>query len=90
MSRSSSGNKYCVVFTDYLTKWSEAFAMRNMRADTIAKIFIDEVVSRHSAPSRLLSDQGANFRSELIKKYIGFKKKLGLKLGLKFLISLYY
>lgn len=67
LTRTSSGNKYCVVFTDYLTKWVEAFPLRNMTAETIAKVFINEVVCRHSAPRVLLSDQGANFRSELVK-----------------------
>ena len=36
-----------------------------MTDDAIAKIFVSEVVARHSAPKKLLSDKGANFRSEL-------------------------
>jgi hypothetical protein len=42
--------------------------MRNMRADTIAKIFVKEIISRHSAPRELLSDQGKNFLSNLVKE----------------------
>lgn len=61
LSRTNNNNKYVLVFTDYLTKWVEAFAIRDMKAETIAKIFINEIVSRHSAPSKLLSDQGKNF-----------------------------
>ena len=67
LSRTSSGNKYVLVFTDYLTKWVEAFPLKNMTAETIAKIFINEFVTRHSAPSKLLSDQGQNFRAHLVR-----------------------
>ena len=67
LTRTNSGNKYVVVFSDYLTKWAEAFPIRDMSAETIAKIFINKIVTRHSAPSELLSDQGANFMSNLIK-----------------------
>ena len=61
-------NKYLLVFTDYLTKWPEAFAIKDAKAETIARVLVDEVISRHSAPRKLLSDQGTNFHSELVKK----------------------
>ena len=68
LSSTDSGNKYAVVFIDYLTKWVEAFPLKNMTAESIAKVFINEIVTRHSAPKELLSDQGANFMSKLIKE----------------------
>jgi hypothetical protein len=74
LSRTSSGNKYVVVFSDYLTKWVEAFAMKDMKAETIAKIFINEIICRHSLPSKLLSDQGRNFLSNLIKSICEYFK----------------
>ena len=64
----SQGNKYIVVFTDYLTRWPEAFPIKKIDAKTIAKIFVNEIISRHSAPSVLLSDQGAQFMSSLVKE----------------------
>lgn len=70
LSMTSNGNKYCLVFTDYLTKWVEAFLMRNVMAETVANILLNEILTRHSAPTRLVSDQGANFmnfRSRLVK-----------------------
>ena len=60
------GNQYAVVFIDYLTKWVEAFAVPNQRADTIAKCLVEGVICRHGAPEQLLSDRGANFMSELV------------------------
>ncbi|CAF1114090.1 unnamed protein product [Brachionus calyciflorus] len=74
LTRTNSGNKYVVVFTDYLTKWVEAFPLRDQNAESIAKIFINEIISRHSAPSKLLSDQGRNFLSNLIKSICQYFK----------------
>ena len=72
-----NGNKYILVFTDYLTRWPEAFAIKNRDAKTIAKVFINEIVSRHSAPKILLSDQAKEFMSKLIEEisnYLTTKK----------------
>ena len=48
------GNKYVVVFLDYLTKWVEAFPVQNQTAETIARLLVEEVISRHGAPQKLL------------------------------------
>jgi hypothetical protein len=48
--------------------------MKDMKADTIARIFVNEIISRHGAPSRLLSDQGKNFLSNLVKGVCVFFK----------------
>ena len=56
--KSVRGNQYVVVFLDYLTKWPEAFATQDQSALTIAKLFVEEIVSRHGIPPQLLSDRG--------------------------------
>ncbi|CAC5393047.1 unnamed protein product [Mytilus coruscus] len=53
---------------DYLTKWTEAVAVRNADAVTTSKLFVEEIVCRHSAPRTLLSDRGQNFMSNLLKE----------------------
>ena len=71
------GNRYVVVFMDYLTKWPEAFAVPDQKAETIAKLLLEEIVCRHGIPEELLSDRGANFLSTLIQevcKLLGVKK----------------
>ena len=70
------GNRYVVCFVDYLTKWAEAFPIADQRADTIARIFVEQIVCRHGVPEQLLSDRGTNFLSELIK---GVCDVLGVK-----------
>ena len=59
--KSYSGNQYAVVFTDYLTKWPEVFAMKDQTALTIAQLFVEEIICRHGVPCQLLSNRGAVF-----------------------------
>ena len=64
----NNGNRYIVVFIDYLTKWPEAFAVPDITAKTIARLLFDEIICRHSAPKVLLSDRGTNFLSNIVKE----------------------
>ena len=71
------GNRYAIVFMDYLTKWPEVFAAPNQTAETIAQLLIEKIVCRHGVPAKLLSDRGANFLSELLEeiyRLLGTKK----------------
>lgn len=71
------GNKYVVVFIDYFTKWPEAFAVPDQKMETIAKLFVEQIVCRHGIPEELLSDRGANFLSALVEdicKLLGVRK----------------
>jgi hypothetical protein len=45
-----------------------------MKADTVAEILINEIICRHGAPKQLLSDQGANFMSNLMKQVCEYFK----------------
>jgi hypothetical protein len=38
LPRTSEGNRYAVVFVDYLTKWPEVFAVPSHTAETIARL----------------------------------------------------
>jgi transposase InsO family protein len=61
-----AGNKYIIVFTDYLTKFCMTSPLRDVTAESTARVFLSEVILRHGAPVELLSDQGKNFTSKLI------------------------
>ena len=72
-----NGNKYVLVFMDYLTKWAEACAMPDQKTDTIARLLVEHVICRHGIPEELLSDRGTNFLSDLILsicEILGVKK----------------
>ena len=71
-----NGNQYVIVFSEY-NQW-KCFAIPNQRAETIAHLFVEQVICRYGVPSRLLSDQGSNFLSNLMKQVcqlMGVKKK---------------
>ena len=63
---SSKGSRYIVVFSDYLTRWVEAFPVPSVGATIIARLLIDEIISRHRAPRVLLSDRGTNLLSKVV------------------------
>ena len=75
--KSREGNQYAVVFMDYLTKWPETFAVPDQSATTIARLLVEQVLSRHGVPAEILSDRGRAFLSGLMKEVetlLGFHK----------------
>ena len=71
------GNQYAIVFMDYLTKWLEVFPAFDQPSVTVAKLLVEEIVSRHGVPSDILSDRGKAFLSGLMKEVellLGFHK----------------
>ena len=70
LSMTARGNQYILVMSDHFTKWVEAVPMPNQRAEMVAKAFVDEVVTRHGVPTKLLTDQGRNFEVDLMKQVL--------------------
>jgi transposase InsO family protein len=64
---SSNGMKYILVVGDYFSKFTEAFALPDQESKTVAKVFVNEFVSRYGVPRILHTDQGRNFESRLFK-----------------------
>ena len=61
-----SGNQYLVVFLNYLTKWVEVYPIPDQQAETITRLLVENIVSRHGVLEELLSYRGVNFLSDLI------------------------
>ena len=66
LPKTARGNKYAIVFVDYLTKWPEVFAAPDQMALTISKLFVEEIISHHGVRNQLLSDRGPAFLSRLL------------------------
>jgi len=62
------GNRYILVFSDYYTRWPEAFALPSTEAPRIAQVLVEEILARHGAPRALLSDRGPNFLASIVKE----------------------
>ena len=62
------GNKYILTFTEYSSRYVEAFPLQNTQAVTIARILVNEICFRYSPPQKLLGDLGSNFISEIVKE----------------------
>ncbi|MCP4240224.1 MAG: DDE-type integrase/transposase/recombinase [bacterium] len=66
MTETASGNRYLLVFTEYFTRYADAWPLRETRAETLARTFVDEVISRYGLPCRLLTDNGSNFTAKFM------------------------
>ena len=68
LPKSRSGKRYILIICDYATRYPEAIALRS----TDAKYFAEELVtvfSRVGVPREILTDQGSNFTSQLLKEF---------------------
>ena len=65
---SRNRNKYVLSIVDQFTRWVELFPIKNMEAITIAKVFVNEFVSRYGLSRQILTDQGRQFESMLFKE----------------------
>ena len=71
------GNKYVVVFQDLFTKWPIVYPTSNQKAETIARLLVEQIVPFFGVPEALLSDRGTNLLSHLMKdicRLLGIKK----------------
>ena len=65
--RSKTGNKFILVMCDYSTKYPEAVPLKNIEAETIAEE-LGKFFSQMGVPTEILTDQGSNFTSQLLKE----------------------
>ena len=63
---SDGGNRYALVFQDYLTKWPEVYPVTDRKAPTVARCLAD-LVWRHGVPSRIIHDRASEFLSDVLQ-----------------------
>jgi hypothetical protein len=52
------GNKYLLKFIDHFSKYVEAYPIPDQTAETCARIYATQIVTRHGTGSTLITDQG--------------------------------
>ena len=67
LPRSSTGKRYILVICDYATRYPEAIALRTTDAPAIAEELV-KFFARMGVPDEILTDQGTNFTSQLLKE----------------------
>jgi IS30 family transposase len=61
----TTGHKYILTFADELSKYTIAVLISQQDPETIAGVFVEEIVFKFGIPQVILTDQGSNFLSEL-------------------------
>ena len=61
------GNRYVVVFQDFLSKWPFVFPTPDQKAVRIAKLLAEEVVPVIGVLEALLSDRGTNLLAHVMQ-----------------------
>ena len=61
------GYRYILVISDYFSKWTEAFPIKDKCADTVADVLVNKIILRFGIPLVIHSDQGREFENGLMK-----------------------
>jgi len=61
------GNKYLLTFNDHFTKYVEAYPLNDQTAESCARIYATQIVTRHGSGSKLITDQGRAFMSSFFQ-----------------------
>lgn len=77
LPRTRKGNAYIIVFMDYFTRFAIVCPLRTQTAAEVARTLVNAVILQRGAPTRLLSDRGSAFLSDLMRallQALGTKK----------------
>ena len=65
---SVDGNRYVLVVTDSFSRFVEAYATRDLSAQSVAETLVYKFFCIYGTPYQLHSDQGSSFEAELFKQ----------------------
>lgn len=68
VTMSASGNQYILSVIDDLTRFVDFVAVPDQTANTIARALYEHVLCRYTLPKVIISDNGTNFLSEILKE----------------------
>lgn len=67
---SKNGNRYLLVAVDYLTRWPVVAAVPNINEQITAAFLFNCIVKDFGVPSYILTDRGANFKSDYVHTFL--------------------
>lgn len=73
----SDGHRYCVTVIDRATRWPEAYPLREITAEEVAKVVYEGWITRFGCPSTMTTDQGRQFESRVfahLSQLLGIEK----------------
>ena len=62
--------KHILTIIDHLTGWPEAFPIPDKSSDTIVSTFINQYLPVHMCPRYILSDNGMEFKNQLMDQVL--------------------
>lgn len=70
LPRSKHGNAMLLVFFDRFSKWIELIPLRKATAQGVVKAFRERILARFGTPKMLITDNGSQFVSRVLRKYL--------------------
>lgn len=61
----SNGFSYLLTAVDRFTRWPEAYLLKDISAETVAKEFVAGYVARFGVPAKITTDRGSQFEARL-------------------------
>ena len=65
MPITNNGNSYILTFQDALSKFVQCIPVDKIDAETVARKFVENIVTKFGLPDVILTDQGSNFTSKM-------------------------
>ena len=64
----SNGHRFILVSIDYFTKWVEATSYKSVTKKVVADFIRNNLICRFGVPESIITDNGANLNSHLMKE----------------------
>ena len=67
LPKTEQGNRYAIVFQDFMTKWPLVFPAPDQRAIRLVRLITEELLPQFGVPEAILSDQGTNLLAHVME-----------------------